>query len=35
MLNINKELSLLLKETFYEILNKENEFIPIIKSSNI
>ena len=34
MSNINKELSLLLKEIFYEKPNKENEFIPIIKSSN-
>ena len=34
MTNINKEISSLLKEIFYEILNKENEFIPIIKSSD-
>ena len=34
MSNINKEISLLLKEIFYELPKKENEFIPIIKSSN-
>ena len=33
MSNINNELSSLLKEIFYELPNKVNEFVPIIKSS--
>ena len=34
MSNINNEISLLLKEVFYELPNNKNEFLPIIKSSN-
>ena len=34
MSNINNEISSLLKDIFYELPNKINEFLPIIKSSN-
>ena len=34
MSNINNEISLLLKEVFFELPNNKNEFLPIIKSSN-
>ena len=33
MSNINNEIISLLKEIFYELPNKVNEFLPIIKSS--